>query len=160
MLGFKKGHLMLANAIRMSLLSLIALAPSHLLAGEGFPAIPAPDVEITETRTASPLVSVNVKDVVGSPKGVEKVSTKVGWVTTITFRKKDGSACPIGDATAGSTAFYLEKGDQGVVHVYPKLTGASTNINVRQYDGSIRAFAVTADAFTVDAWVNVVGACE
>lgn len=104
-------------------------------------------------------VAVQVTEVPKDDRSIQVVSTKVGWVSSITFRSPDGKRCTFTDVSIGSDAFELRP-EGGTIHVYPKLTGMATNLNVSVVGSrEIKAFVLKADTRKVDIQTDVVMDC-
>jgi hypothetical protein len=104
-------------------------------------------------------VSVRSIEVPKNDASIHVVATKVGWVSSISFRSPDGKRCAFTDVTVGSGAFNIVP-EGGTVHVHPQMTGLATNLNV-SVAGSreIRTFVLEAGTEKVDTRTEVVMDC-
>jgi hypothetical protein len=104
-------------------------------------------------------VSVRSIEVPKDDASIHVVSTKVNWVSSISFRSPDGKRCALTDVTVGSDAFNIVP-EGGTVHVHPQMTGLVTNLNV-SVAGSreIRTFVLEAGTEKVDTRTEVVMDC-
>jgi hypothetical protein len=104
-------------------------------------------------------VSVRSIEVPKNDASIHVVATKVGWVSSISFRSPDGKRCAFTDVTVGSGAFNIVP-EGGTVHVHPQMTGLVTNLNV-SVAGSreIRTFVLEAGTEKVDTRTEVVMDC-
>jgi hypothetical protein len=104
-------------------------------------------------------VSVRSIEVPKDDASIHVVSTKVNWVSSISFRSPDGKRCALTDVTVGSDAFNIVP-EGGTIHVHPQMTGQVTNLNV-SVSGSreIRTFVLEAGTEKVDTRTEVIVDC-
>lgn len=104
-------------------------------------------------------VSARLIEIPKNDRSIQVVATKVGWVSSITFRSPDGKRCAFTDLSIGSPDFELRP-EGGTIHVYPKLTGTATNLNVSVVGSrDIKTFVLKADTRKVDIQTDVVMDC-
>lgn len=104
-------------------------------------------------------ISVRTIEVPKDDTSIHVVSTKVGWVSSITFRSPDGKRCALTDVSVGSEAFGIVP-EGGTIHVHPNRTGEATNLNVSVVGSrEVRTFILKADTDKVDIKTEIVMDC-
>jgi hypothetical protein len=96
---------------------------------------------------------------VGVPKtdsGIHVVQTKVDWVSSIRFIDPEGKPCAFLDVNTGSAVFEVKPSGTGTIHVVPRLSRATTNLNV-SIAGSqaVRTLVLDSSGESVDALTEV-----
>jgi hypothetical protein len=105
-------------------------------------------------------VSVRSVEVPKNSDETYAVRTKVGWVSSITFRDPNGRLCAYHDVIVGSEAFEIKPTGAGTIHVLPKITGAATNLNVSVVGGrGVMTLVLVSGDDTVDARTEIVMDC-